>query len=289
MSWKDGYEADPSREPHPRDGYEADPNRQGRHATRGDTARIERPRPRIVGDAHAPSPRAPAPPRALLDRSPTPVSAPSPMAGAISDSVPWYLPARLWPALLAARHDHALTLASLTLTAPEETDVRAPAADLAASIAGAEGVLLVVERAAGDAEEHLHGLALVAGIDKLRGRWRELTGAAPQAVKAVTVTGWVDHLSGESTTLFAEVAKVLRYAFKPLPYGTRDLELDVWAGGAFTGPWAAARRDVASARACPGCGGSLDGKRRDAKWCSARCKSAASRRRPKATLTTTPF
>ena len=268
MSWSDGYGPEPVREPVPRDGYGPEPVRELGRTMGGPPARKPRAGGRNRGAAPARGQGAPP----LLDKS----LLPSPHALQV-EGAPCLLLARLWPVFVQCRR-RPLGLGWVTFTAPQGSDVRAAAVELAKSIRNPEGTLLVVERRRNaEGSEHLHGLSLVADEDALRRAWVELTGAHAYANAIKPITGWREHLEGSIYELTPNVIRTLQYAFK----AARSLD-DVYAAGTLAGPWAAARADVerTMARQCPGCGAPFpEAKRQDARWCSSRCKSAAGRAR----------
>jgi hypothetical protein len=236
--------------------------------------------------------RAAKGPPALLDSSPP---LPSSQASPEGEGAPWVLVSLLWPVLWACR-GAALSLWSVTLTAPRRVDVRAAAASLATWIEAqpGAGAVLVQDRRPKDGTAHLHGLALVHDAAALGKRWRTLTDAGAACVRLNPMTGWPEHLHGESIELLGEVGKVIRYAFRLCPAQRcwRDLDRDVFAAGVLSGPWTDARAaargalDVnLGARVCAWCRqGMPPSKRRDAQWCRPACRKHASRARgtPKA-------
>lgn len=265
---RNGSHADPSHATVVRDGSHADPSR----ATRGPRATNQPKTPRIRGRAAGVMGQR----SHLLDKGLDP-SIP------LSEGVPWYLVSRLWPVLRACRGTK-LALASLSLTVPRGSDVHAHAFALAAGIASdAGGLLLAIDRGPKAGTVHLHGLGLLYNPAALIKRWRDMTGARAAGKQFTDMSGWTEHLCGESIILMGELAKVIRYVFWPWPerYGVRRLR-DVVVSGVFVGPWKAAISDAASdmARTCPRCGRPFpEGKRNDARWCSNACKSAGHRAR----------
>jgi hypothetical protein len=235
-------------------------------------------------------------PPVLLDRAPSPPSPQATQEGAEAEgdaasyALGWHL-----SATLHACRGGPLTLFSVSLSAPAGVDVRGPAVALATGVAGrpGEGIVQSVDRRKSTGAEHLYGPALVHDIDALSAHWRALTGAGPRGVKYTPVTGWGDHQRGDSGRLKKEVPGVLNYAFEPWPvqHGRRNLATDVFAGGVFVGPWAAALAAVAPwllaadprARRCQSCNRPLPpGKAKQARCCGKPCRQKASRDRKRA-------
>jgi hypothetical protein len=167
--------------------------------------------------------------------------------------VGWLL-ANLWPVLRACRGS-TLALVSLSLTGPPGQDVRGPLQALASLIDTQpdEGAVFVLDRRPRDGAEHWYALALVHDPVAVVERWCSLTGASDEAQKITPVTGWPEHLRGDSYRLRRNVANVIGYALDPWPvqHGRRDLDSDVIACGVLAAPW----RAVLSALRGEGAGG----------------------------------
>jgi hypothetical protein len=200
--------------------------------------------------------------------------------------------------MLEACDPRSLDLVSLTLTSADAEGVAEAARHFAAA-AGSDpgsGVFLVRDVGERGERDHFHGLALTREPDALRGLWIELAGGDARTMQRTPVSRWKQRRQhGYGHPLAGNVAHLLFYCFKRLPpgHGRRVLESDVIATGAFIRPWRAAQealrappvvdveQDV-SARACEVCGGSLAGKRRDARYCGATHRKAASEKRQRA-------
>lgn len=194
--------------------------------------------------------------------------------------------------MFCAHRSPSVALVSLTLTAPLGASVRPCAAPFAAAIgSGLAGGALLVLDVAPNGREHLHGLALVDNVPSALREWCRITGASERGNWLKSITGWNEPPSGKPDRLLGNVAHVLAYAFKPWPveHGQRQVSSDVCASGAFAPAWESVLRALAAgvtlpsfapARACEGCRAVMRAdKRRHARWCSKRCKTAGHRAR----------
>jgi hypothetical protein len=210
-----------------------------------------------------------------------------------------------WPALHACRGSR-LALVRLSLSAPKGIDLRAATVALVAWVAArpGEGVFLAIDVRPTDGAEHLYGLVLTCDAGALVKGWCSLTDADPASQRRKTVTGWRQHMRGESRDLLPHAAHVLGYAVRPWParWGWRDLERDVFACGTLADAWrdalAAGRGEGRGApsnarkaspmaseatRKCRRCGTWISpDKRSDAIHCSDLCRKAANRDRRRA-------
>ncbi len=215
---------------------------------------------------------------------------------AANGRAPWELMGRLWP-ILDGCTGRALSLVSLTLTAPRAVDVRAQVTALARTMVweASDGGVMALDYRRKE-HPHAHGIVLMADVSNLVAAWRRETGAS--CCTRPPITGWDQHVAGETSgPLFVNVARVINYAFKPWPaeFGFRKPHADVTAFGVFAPVWASvlprlySTRDANSllvdARTCPRCGRGMSGMRSDARWCSKQCRNNASRTAIKASRT----
>lgn len=109
--------------------------------------------------------------------------------------------------------------------------------------------------------QHFYGLAATAkGMQRALARmWIEASGCSEKGVRTQTIRGWPEFTrTGNSTKLRTNLVGhsgaglgVIGYALKPLPRGTRDLDLDVAACGWLADIWRAFRVSKAARVATP--------------------------------------
>lgn len=212
----------------------------------------------------------------LLDRMPGPLQ---------SVWTQWHVLQVIRPALEAGAVAE-LDLVSVTLTEARHGD----AVDLALSFGrtfdeAPAGMLTVLDRRPGSLVGHVHALGLFPERSAAQARWHDLARGSWRGASFKTLSGW-SRGAIRGYPLLGNVAKVLDYAFKPLPRGCepRSLAGDVYAFGAFVEPW---KRVLAGdvgclgedERRCPKCHGPMGDRAPQARSCSTACRKKANRDR----------
>ncbi len=208
----------------------------------------------------------------------------------------------VWPVLHRPEVRRA-KVASVSLTARADTDMHWAMSEIAQYVARAGGSGLFSIDVSWGGRPHIYGVVVIPRIGAVLDHWCLLTHTEPDCQKEEEFSGWPEHARGRySRPLLGDAAHVLTYALKPWPqrYGRRDLDRDVIAVGLFAAPWkyvqsrfannehiafaeaCEVQRSRALVRACPRCGKLIPSPRGNTRWCSERCKKAASAKKIRA-------